>query len=121
VGQTVQQPIASQTPSYQNTPQSNLYTWFVLDGVNNSGTVGDYAQIYLNGNLVTEPVITVKEWNVIGMTFANSLSFNSYVGKITLNGTFIFNNIATYQASSLQEIQSKITRPWFNVKTNGIT
>jgi hypothetical protein len=77
--------------------------------------------LYLNGNLVTEPVITAKEWNVIGLTFANSLDFGSYIGKITLNSTLVFNNIAVYQASSLQEIQSRITRPWFNVKTNGIT
>jgi hypothetical protein len=76
---------------------------------------------YLNGKLVTEPTITAKEWNVIGLTFANSLNFNSYIGKLTLNGSFVFNNIATYQASSLQEIQSKIVRPWFNVKTTGLS
>jgi hypothetical protein len=76
---------------------------------------------YLNGKLVTEPVITAREWNVLGITFANSLNFNSYIGKLTINSSFVFNNIGTYQASSLQEIQSKITRPWFNVKTTGIS
>jgi hypothetical protein len=84
-----------------------------------TGQVYNGLAFYLNGKLVTEPVITIREWNVIGITFANSLNFNSYIGKLTFNSSFIFNNIGTYQASSLQDIQSKITRPWFNVKTTG--
>lgn len=74
---------------------------------------------YLNGRLVTEPVITSREWNSLGITFSNSLNFNSYVGKITLNAPFVYNNISIYEASRLQEIQSKINRPWFNVKVEG--
>lgn len=74
---------------------------------------------YLNGRLVTEPVITSREWNSLGITFSNSLNFNSYIGKITLNAPFVYNNIGLYEASRLQEIQSKITRPWFNVKVQG--
>ena len=84
-----------------------------------NGEIFNGLAFYLNGNLVKDPVITVSEWNVLGVTFLNSLNFNNYLGKITLNAPFIFNNIAYYQASSIQEIQSKITRPWFRVKQNG--
>jgi hypothetical protein len=84
-----------------------------------TGGIYNGLAFYLNGKLVTEPVLTVKEWNVLGITFLNSLSFNYFIGKTTLNDNFIFNNIGMYQSSSLQEIESQITRPWFNVKTTG--
>ena len=76
---------------------------------------------YLNGTLVREPVLTVKEWSVIGLSFSTSLIFDSYLGRINLNGPAIFNNIAYYQSNSLQEIQSSAKRPWFKVLTDGVT
>lgn len=87
----------------------------------NTGNTYNGLAFYLNGNLVNEPVITAREWNVLGITFLTSLNFDNYIGKITLNAPVVFNNIAHYQASSLQEIQSKTTRPWFRVKIAGLT
>jgi hypothetical protein len=84
-----------------------------------TGEIYNGLAFYLNGKLVTEPVLTAREWNVIGITFSNSLNYNYFIGKITLNDNFVFNNISMYQASNLQEIESQITRPWFNVKTTG--
>lgn len=74
---------------------------------------------YLNGNLVREPVIGVKEWSAIGVSFANSLNFDNYLGLINLNGPMAYNNITQYQATSLQQIQSKTYRPWLRVKNDG--
>lgn len=76
---------------------------------------------YWNGNLVREPVLTTKDWGVLGIGFLSSLSYESYVGSINLNGPLLFNNIAYYQANSLQQVQSVLLRPWSRVKTDGVT
>lgn len=75
---------------------------------------------YWNGTLVREPVINVKEWGVLGISFASALNFDSYLGSINLIGPMLFNNVAYYQANSLQQVQSNITRPWLRVKDDGI-
>ena len=76
---------------------------------------------FWNGNLVREPVVTKKEWGVLGLAFSTALSFDSFLGAINLTGPMIFNNIAYYQANNLQQIQSTLTRPWLKVKTDGVT
>lgn len=72
---------------------------------------------YINGSMVREPVLTIKEWTIIGISFASSLIFDSFLGSINVNGPGVFNNISYYQATDLQQIQSVITRPWANVKS----
>jgi hypothetical protein len=85
------------------------------------GTPFNGLAYYWNGTLVREPVITVKEWGVIGIAFATALNLDSYLGSINLVGPMLFNNVAYYQADSLQQVQSSITRPWLKVKTDGGT
>ena len=70
---------------------------------------------YWNGALVREPVITRNEWGVLGIGFSNSLNFDLFLGGINLNGPFVFNNVAYYQANNLQQVQSTLTRPWQQV------
>ena len=76
---------------------------------------------YWNGKLVREPVVTRNEWGVLGIGFTNALNLDSFLGSINLNGQFTFNNIAYYQANSLQQAQSNLIRPWQQVITDGIT
>ena len=76
---------------------------------------------YWNGALVREPVVTRNEWGVLGIGFSNSLNFDLYLGGINLNGPFVFNNVAHYQANNLQQVQSTLTRPWQQVITDGAT
>ena len=71
---------------------------------------------YINGSIVREPVLTIKEWTIIGISFGSPLIFDSFLGSINVNGPGVFNNISYYQATDLQQIQSVITRPWANVK-----
>jgi hypothetical protein len=71
---------------------------------------------YINGSIVREPVITIKEWTILGISFGSPLIFDSFLGSININGPGVFNNISYYQATDLQQIQSVITRPWANVK-----
>lgn len=76
---------------------------------------------FINGSIVREPVLTIKEWSVLGIAFATSLNFDLFVGGINLNGPLVFNNVAYYQANNLQQVQSNLTRPWLRVKTDGFT
>lgn len=76
---------------------------------------------YWNGTLVREPVITAKEWGVLGIAFTTALNFDAYLGGINLTGPMLFNNVAYYQANNLQQVQSTLTRPWLKVKTDGVT
>jgi hypothetical protein len=91
---------------------------FVL---NQNGFPYNGVGFYLNGSLVREPVLSLKEWSSIGISFLTSLVYNSYLGGINLTGPILFNNIAYYQANSLQEVESRTFRPWFQVLTDGIT
>ena len=89
--------------------------------LNENGVEYNGLSFYLNGNLVREPVLSIKEWSTIGISFLTPLTFDSYLGSINITGPAIFNNIAYYQASSLQEVESRTIRPWFKVLTDGVT
>jgi hypothetical protein len=76
---------------------------------------------YMNGSIVREPVLTIKEWGVLGIAFANALNLDLFLGSINLTGPLLFNNVAYYQANNLQQVQSNLLRPWLKVKTDGAT
>jgi hypothetical protein len=73
---------------------------------------------YWNGNLVREPVITLSDWGVLGVSFARVLDFDSYPGGLRFTGSVLVNNISQYQATSLQEIQRNTLRSWFLASIN---
>ena len=71
---------------------------------------------YINGSLVREPVISIKEWTALGIGFGSTIVFDSYLGSINLTSPFVFNNISYYKATSLQQVQSRVNRQWLRVK-----
>jgi hypothetical protein len=81
----------------------------------NSGQTYNGLSYYWNGKLVREPVVTRNEWGVLGIGFSSALLYDLFLGSINLNGQFVFNNISFYQANNLQQIQSRLTRPWQQV------
>lgn len=87
----------------------------------NTGQQVNGLAYYINGSLVKDPVVEAKEWTVLGVSFANSLNLDNFIGSINLNGPFVFNSITNYQSTELQDIQSKIYRPWLKVKNNGVS
>ena len=87
----------------------------------NTGLIFSGISYFWNGLLVREPVLTIKEWGVLGIGFSDALNFDLYLGGIDLTGPMLFNNIAYYQDNNLQQIQSTLVRPWLKVKTDGIT
>lgn len=87
----------------------------------NTGLDFNGLSYYWNGSLVREPILTIKEWGVLGIAFSTALNFDAYLGGINLTGPILFNNIAYYQANNLQQVQSVHTRPWQNIKNNEST
>lgn len=86
-----------------------------------TGSFENGVGFYVNGRIVKDPVITVKEWMMLGISFGNTLEFSNYVGGIRIVGPMLFNNISFYQSTSLQEVSSVAKRPWLKVKQSGIT
>ena len=82
----------------------------------NTGKLYTNVKYYINGVLVKEPVLSLDAWTVLGISFPESINFDSYIGKININGKAIFNNVTAYQSTSLQQVQSSLIRPWLYVK-----
>jgi hypothetical protein len=87
--------------------------------INSRGQLENGIAFYLNGNLVREPHITIKEWAMLGIRFSNTQDFQNYSGAIRITGPITVNNISHYKSTNLQEVQDTIIRPWFKVKSIG--
>jgi len=96
--------------------RAKIYAKSKLTGLDFNGI-----SYFINGTLTREPVLTIKDWTVLGINFGSELNFDSFRGSINLNSPALFNNISYYQANNLQQVQSKITRPWQKVKQEGLT
>lgn len=84
-----------------------------------TGRIENDIAFYLNGKIVREPVLTIKQWAFLGISFSNLLDVSGSYGSIKLNGPMLFNNISYYQSTNLQAVQKVSTRPWFRVKRSG--
>jgi hypothetical protein len=51
---------------------------------------------YLNGKIVANPVIELGEWNVLGISFLDSVDLSGSVGKIKITSNILLNNISVY-------------------------
>lgn len=120
------------TPIFEIQDRNQLIKFYIV-AINSTGTRAKIYGInsltgklengigyYLNGQIVKEPVITVKQWSYIGLSFASLLNFNNYTGAIRFNGPGLFNNISYYQSTRAQEVQTVSKRPWFKVKNLGL-
>ena len=87
---------------------------YALDA--NTGRLENGIKFYLNGKIVRDPILTVKEWAFLGISFPKVLSFDNRVGVINLNGPLTFNTISYYESSNLQDATEKEKRRWFGVK-----
>lgn len=85
----------------------------------NNNSVVSGIGFYWNGNLVSNPILTTKEWGILGISFSNILNFDNISGAIRLTGPVLFNNISHYQSTNLQEVQNTSFRNWLRVKFLG--
>lgn len=74
---------------------------------------------YVNGNIVKEPVLTVKQWVAVGIGLANYIDFSVDGGAIRITGPLTVNNLSHYNSVRLQQVQQVSTRQWFKVKESG--
>jgi hypothetical protein len=70
---------------------------------------------YQNGIYVKNPIVKLNEWNSIGFSFNEGLSFDNYPGLINMLGGITFNNISYYMVDGLGKSESLVARPWLNV------
>jgi hypothetical protein len=75
---------------------------------------------YWNGKIVREPVITLSDWGVLGISFPRILDFDSYVGGFRVTGPMLINNVSQYQSTNLQEIQRQTLRSWYTAKFDNL-
>lgn len=82
-----------------------------------TGRVEEGIVFYINGNAAKNPMISVDEWTMLGISFSQSIDFRNYQGAFRINGPVLVNNISYFQSTSLQEVQTTISRPWLRVKS----
>jgi hypothetical protein len=87
--------------------------------INSNGELENGLAFYLNGKIVKDPTITIKEWAMLGIRFANTQDFNGYAGAFRITGPLTVNNLSYYKSTNLQEVQNRIERIWFKVKQSG--
>jgi hypothetical protein len=87
--------------------------------INEKGKLESGIAFYVNGNIVKDPHITVKEWSMLGIGFANTQNFDNYSGGFRITGPLTVNNVSYYKSTNLQEVQKKVLRPWFKVRKAG--
>lgn len=73
---------------------------------------------YQNGTRVKTPVIEYDQWNSLGVSFYDELSFSEYSGYINLFREASFNNVSYYKTSGLGRSFELIKRPWKRVLTD---
>lgn len=100
-----------------NSPKGNRAKIYAINSA--TGQIENGITFYWNGRLVKEPVMTIKEWGLLGISFSNVLNFINFKGAIRFNGPIIFNNVSYYQSTNLQEVQRTTNRKWFSVKYSG--
>lgn len=110
----------------------NVYLKFYLEPIDPEGrrarivavnartnSVENGIGFYLNGKIVSNPVLIPKQWGLVGISFANILNLDSFAGAIRLTGPMLFNTISHYQSTNLQEVQNTSFRNWLRVKYLG--
>lgn len=84
-----------------------------------NGQLENGIAFYWNGKLVREPILTIKEWGFLGISFSDILDFRNTQGLIKITGPVTFNTVSHYQITTLQEVQQVTKRPWFRVAYAG--
>ena len=83
-------------------PQNNKLQ---LYSVNRAGQEVEDIGFYLNGSLTKNPAINVREWNMIGMAFANPVGLNRATAQFRVVGPILFNAFSNYALTATQEAQ----------------
>jgi hypothetical protein len=88
-----------------------IYARKVVNGTEETTDFVDL-QYYISGNLCANPVISIKQWNMIAISFNTPLDFSGssnysfdIVNTSSMNSFFSIDNITFYQSTSVQSQQ----------------
>lgn len=87
--------------------------------IDEKGKLQNGIAFYLNGSIVREPYISIKQWSMLGIRFSKPLDFNNYSGAFRITGPLTVNNLSYYKSTALQRVQQQVERPWYKVKFSG--
>lgn len=85
-----------------------------------TGQIENGIGFYVNGRIVKDGIITIKQWTSIGIGLANFIDFSMVGGAIRITGPLIINNLSHYNSVNLQQIQTTSARQWLKVKQDGL-
>ena len=97
-----------------NNPDGNRAKIYAINA--KTGALENGVGFYLNGTLVSNPVISIDEWAFLGISFPELLYFYGTPGYLHINGPLMMNTISYYQSTNLQEVQKTNKRLWFRVR-----
>ena len=85
-----------------------------------TGQVENGIGFYVNGKIVKDAILTIKQWASIGIGLSNFIDFSTVGGAIRLTGPLTMTNISYYNAVNLQQVQTTSARQWLKVKQDGL-
>jgi hypothetical protein len=85
-----------------------------------TGQVENGIGFYINGKIVKDAILTIKQWASVGIGLASPVDFSVLGGSVRITGPLTMTNISYYNAVNLQQIQSTSARPWSKVKQDGM-
>ena len=91
--------------------RAKIYAINSITGLEENGIA-----FYINGKLVKNPTLSLKEWAMIGISFAEKLNLAGYAGAFRINGPVMVNHLSYYQSNGLQEKIFTRFRIWDRVK-----
>ena len=84
-----------------------------------TGQVENGIGFYINGKLVKDGIMTIKQWSSIGVGLANFIDFSIVGGAIRITGPLTVTNLSHYNSVNLQQVQTTSARQWQKVKEDG--
>lgn len=85
-----------------------------------TGQLENGVGFFVDGNLVKEGVLTIKQWASIGIGFSSFIDFSTNGGYVGITGPLMINNLSHYNSVHLQQLQTTSARPWLKVKEDGM-
>lgn len=72
---------------------------------------------HIDGKVVKRPILNLDCWTVLGVSFDQPLSFDSFPGALRITSPTLVNHISYYQTTQLDEVQRFAYRKWSAVRS----
>ena len=107
-----------------------IQVFVVGDGIDNqrgflyavdSSTGLPYSNVlfYVNGGLTKDPVLGIKSWTTLSLSFLTPILFTSVQGAINITGPVMVDNISHYMLSANTAISPISYNKWYTIRGDG--